>query len=548
MLSPGSPPWREPPSSLNPFFPLPACWPQSHGELSLSSWRPSDPIRIQVVALLTVCLYWMQSDPRYYNGDTPQNSPATLGSTARSPSFANGSGGHPYPETPVHSCQPVQSVLAARHPTKPRLVSCGLCLSPTVPGLTSHIAVDFVTGLPPSGGNTTILTIVDRFSKAVHFIPLPKLPSAMETADLLVLHVFRLHGIALDIVSDRGPQFSSQVWKAFCRELGATASLSSGYHPQTNGQTERANQDLESALRCVTAHQPSSWSVHLPWVEYAHNSLTSTATGMSPFMASLGYQPPLFPAQEMEVAVPSVQANLRRCRQVWREVQSALQRSATRNKRIADRHRAPAPTYSPGQKVSLSSRDLPLQVESRKLAPRFVRPFEVDKIINPSAVRLKLPASLKVHPTFHVSLLKPVSSSPLCPPADPPHHPPGSSMTTLCLRSGGFWMSAAEAGDSSTSLTGRVMVRRNAPGFLVVPSRMLPLSGTSIGSILTSPVGRLEAPVEGGVLSRLRCDLSSCRCLPSVSSVSVCVCMAWAWLQSSGTWAHLHTCQQSEHH
>ena len=81
----------------------------------------------------------------------------------------------------------------------------------------SHIAVDFVTGPPLSAGNMTILNIVDRFSKGLHFVPLSKLPSALETADLLTQHVFRLHGLPLDIVSDRGPQFTSQVWKAFCR-------------------------------------------------------------------------------------------------------------------------------------------------------------------------------------------------------------------------------------------------------------------------------------------------------------------------------------------
>ena len=98
--------------------------------------------------------------------------------------------------------------------------------------------MDFVTGLPPSDNNTTVLTIIDRFSKAAHFIALPKLPSASETADLLVAHVFRLHGIPMDIVSDRGPQFTSQVWRAFCKAMGATVSLSSLYHPQTNSQTE----------------------------------------------------------------------------------------------------------------------------------------------------------------------------------------------------------------------------------------------------------------------------------------------------------------------
>ncbi|XP_061886375.1 uncharacterized protein LOC133636399 [Entelurus aequoreus] len=142
----------------------------------------------------------------------------------------------------------------------------------------SHIAVDFVTGLPPSEGSDTILTIVDRFSKMAHFVALPKLPSALETAQLLVLHAFRLHGIPTDVVSDRGPQFSSAVWRAFCKSLGASPSLSSGYHPQSNGQTERTNQDLEAAIRCTCHQQPATWSESLPWIEYAHNSLISSAT------------------------------------------------------------------------------------------------------------------------------------------------------------------------------------------------------------------------------------------------------------------------------
>ena len=287
----------------------------------------------------------------------------------------------------------------------------------------SHIAVDFITGLPPSEGNTTILTIVDRFSRAVHFIPLSKLPSALETAALLVQHVFRLHGIPLDIVSDRGPQFSSQVWCAFCRALGASASLSVGYHPQTNGQTERANQDLETALRCVTARHPASWSTHLPWIEYAHNSLVCSATGMSPFMTSNGFQPPLFPSQEADSAVPSMQGHLRRAHQVWWEARAALSRTAARNKRLADLHRTPAPDYQPRQKVWLSSWDLPLQTESKKMAPRYIGLYVIDRVINPSVVRLRLPPALKVHPSFHVSLLKPVSTSPLSPPAEPPPPP-----------------------------------------------------------------------------------------------------------------------------
>lgn len=94
----------------------------------------------------------------------------------------------------------------------------------------SHISIDFVTGLPPSDGKTAILTIMDCFSKMAPFVPLFKLPSAKETAQLLINHVFHLYGIPMDVISDRGPQFSSVFWQEFCRLLGAMLCLSSGFH------------------------------------------------------------------------------------------------------------------------------------------------------------------------------------------------------------------------------------------------------------------------------------------------------------------------------
>lgn len=178
------------------------------------------------------------------------------------------------------------------------------CYSPLPTCPWSHVSLDFITGLPPSEGNTVILTAVNRFSKAAHFIPLAKLPSALEMAQLLVHQVFWV--IPFDIVLDGGPQFASQVWQNFCNALGASVSRTPGYHPQSNGQTERYNQELEATLRCVVENNSTACSEHLVWVEFALNIHTISATGLPPFEASVGYSPHLYPSQETEIFVPSV--------------------------------------------------------------------------------------------------------------------------------------------------------------------------------------------------------------------------------------------------
>ena len=127
----------------------------------------------------------------------------------------------------------------------------------------SHIALDYVTDLPESQGFTTVLTVIDRFSGSVRFIPFASVPTAVQTPETLFHQVFRNFGIPEDILSDRGPQFTSQVWSAFFEHLGVSVSLTSGYHPQSDAQCDRVNQELGKFLWIFCHNNPNDSSRYL---------------------------------------------------------------------------------------------------------------------------------------------------------------------------------------------------------------------------------------------------------------------------------------------
>jgi len=149
--------------------------------------------------------------------------------------------------------------------------------------------MDFIDGLPRSRkGNESIWVIVDRLTKSAHFIPVGSNKTAASLAQLYVKEIIRLHGIPSSIVSDRDPLFTSDFWRSLQDALGAELNLSTAYHPQTDGQTERVNRVLEDLLRACILDFGGSWEQHLPLVEFIYNNSYQASIGMAPYEALYG--------------------------------------------------------------------------------------------------------------------------------------------------------------------------------------------------------------------------------------------------------------------
>ncbi|KAF8755117.1 hypothetical protein RHS01_05431 [Rhizoctonia solani] len=285
-----------------------------------------------------------------------------------------------------------------------------------VPPFPFHtISYNFITGFPKLQGSDAILVVIDSFSKFGHFIPTTKRISAKGLADLFVSHVWKLHGLPVRTISDRGTTFTGKFLRALYQQLGIKPAFSLAYHPESDGQTERVNQFIEFYLRSYVAADHLDWALWLPLAEYAYNNAKHAATGKTPFELVYGRNPVMNPSN---IPANVLEANhvADTLAQEWKEAESALRMT---KERMAGT-RGTIPKYSIGEKVWLDTKNVNIWLNSNKLDPKRLGPFEITKKISSHMYCLKLPATLKIHNVFYVGLLSKSHESPSQPFPDQP--------------------------------------------------------------------------------------------------------------------------------
>ena len=284
---------------------------------------------------------------------------------------------------------------------------------PIPPGPWHSVSMDFITSLPESRGFDAILVMVDRFSKLAHMVPTKGCATALETAKLFLNAWWKHHGLPRVIVSDRDPKFTSAFWRHFFRRVGTKLTFSTAFHPQTDGQTERVNGVLNQYLRNFVSADQRDWADYVGLAEFSYNAATHSATKQSPFKVAYGVEP-LHPA---DLALEGARSTLefsqdgedlaKEREQMVEKTKWWLEKAQKRYEKQVNAGRREV-DYEVGQKVLLKVKNFTMpEGLTPKFMSKFAGPFAIVEKLFKDVYKLELPPEIKVHPTFHVSLLKP---------------------------------------------------------------------------------------------------------------------------------------------
>ena len=268
-----------------------------------------------------------------------------------------------------------------------------------------------MTGLPlyadwKGDSYNSILVIIDRLTKMVHYEPVKVIINIPGLAEVIIDVVVRHHGLPDSIISDREAIFTSKFWSSLCYFLGIKQRLSTAFHPQTDGQTERQNSTMEAYLRAFVNFEQNDWARLLPMAEFAYNNAKNASTGHTPFELNCGFHPRMSYEEDVDPRSQSksadeLSAELRELMIVCRE---NLHHAQELQKRGHDKGVKPR-SYAPGNKGWLNSKYIKTK-RNRKLEAKFFGPFQVLHPIGKQTYKLELPKKWRIYDVFHVSLLK----------------------------------------------------------------------------------------------------------------------------------------------
>ena len=284
---------------------------------------------------------------------------------------------------------------------------------PTVPPLTpikshaSHpfqqVSCDLITDLPASSDFDSLLVVVDHgLTKGVILCPTKKTITAKGVAALFFHKVYLRFGLYDKIISDRSPQFASAFAKELGKLLNYNLSLSTAYHPQSDGETECVNQEVETYLRIFCGSNPGSWADKISHAEFAHNHRPHSVTSQSLFYLMMGYEPHALPSLISNSSIPAVESCLKSLAAARDE---ALAAHELARQVMSSRNNRGFSPFAKGDKVWLEARNLKRSIANPKFTPKCEGPFMIVKVLSPIMYQLCLPRTWKIHHTFHASLL-----------------------------------------------------------------------------------------------------------------------------------------------
>ena len=329
----------------------------------------------------------------------------------------------------VKTCDICQKVKPRKHPPYGMLKSLPI---PSRPFET--ITMDFIPELPKTAnGFDNILVVVDKLTRYAIFIPTTVDVTTEKTAELIFKHVITKFGLPHQIISDRDTRWTSSFWEELCRQMDIKRSLSTSYHPQTDGQTEVMNQILEIALRCYVGPKRDNWDEYLDGFALSYNNTPHSSTNYSPSFLLFGYLPRTssnllqdsstditrFPLKyETESQSVNIDADefVTAITAYRRRAQDALKVAQSFQQKYYNKNRIPF-EFEEGDQVLINLKTLK-QLESKnlqgkKLHQRYEGPYEVIEKLSPVTYRIRLDSSLAIHNVINIAHLEPYSLSPV---------------------------------------------------------------------------------------------------------------------------------------